>query len=63
MDNKDLDYDLIRSMGYGEHLIVDDNGEVLATSCTHYFDDSGMCIFCGEIKFNSYLYLKYFGGE
>lgn len=54
------EYEVIIKQGYGEHLITDSNGNVIATSCAHYFDDMGECIFCGEIKYKSPLWYKYF---
>ncbi len=52
------EYTKIRKLGYGEKLIKDDNGNILDVVCVHYFDDFGECIFCGAIKYNSYLYDK-----
>ena len=61
MENEE--YEKIIKLGYGELLITDEKGNVIGTSCNHYYDDSGECIFCGKIKFNSYLYRKLYGGE
>lgn len=59
----DKEYENIIKMGYGEHLIKDEKGNVITTTCCHYYDEKGMCIFCGKIKFNSYLYRQLYGGE
>lgn len=53
----------IKKLGYGETAITDEKGNVIGTSCNHYYDDLGECIFCGKIKCNSYLYRELYGGE